>query len=199
MDLTTEDKRQIRESIQDKYKKVAQTPEGRFRYPTGRKGMIQLEYPREIQDLPEEVLTCFCGVGNPFSLGSLHPGYRVLDVGCGCGVDTILAALLIAPNGWADGIDVVPEMISRAEENRRKAGISNCSFEEGDAEALPFPEASIDAVISNGALNLVPDKKRALREMRRVLKPASSLLLADEVLVGSLPENKQERLQKWSG
>lgn len=199
MELRTEDKQQIRESIQSKYKHVAQSPEGRFQYPTGRKGLIQLGYSNEILNLPEEVLSCFCGVGNPFALGTLRSGYQVLDVGCGCGVDTLLAALMVAPKGEAVGIDVVSEMISRAEENRQKAGFRNCSFQEADAESLPFPEASIDTILSNGALNLIPDKKRTLREIFRVLKPSSDLLLADEVLTGSLPENKQERLKKWSG
>ena len=130
--LSAEARKQINEGIQGKYRKVAATPEGNFRYPTGRSGLEAQRYdPRILNALSEEVLASYCGVGNPFSLGPIANGESVLDIGCGAGVDTLVAAAKTGPRGRAVGIDLVPEMLRRAEENLRKTTLGTVSFAEG--------------------------------------------------------------------
>jgi SAM-dependent methyltransferase len=198
-ELTRQDKQRIVESIRGKYLKVAVSPAGLFRYPTGRAGLEALDYPPDmIRNLPEPVAACYCGVGNPFSLGPLREGEAILDIGCGAGVDSILAARLVEPAGAVTGIDLVPEMLARARENSRLAGVDNVSFQEAAAEQLPFPENSFEAVISNGVFNLVVDKVKALKEIFRVLKPGGRFMLADQVLTGELPKETKVRVENWA-
>ncbi len=198
-ELTPQDKQRIEESIRGKYLKVAASPEGLFRYPTGRAGLEALGYaPEMVHKLPEAVAACYCGVGNPFSLGPLREGEAVLDIGCGAGVDSIMAAQLVGAAGTVTGIDLVHEMLARARANARLAGIDNVTFLESSAEKLPFPDGSFDAVISNGVFNLVVDKVKALGEVFRVLKPGGRLLLADQVLTGELPKETKTRVENWA-
>jgi len=198
-ELTPQDKKRIEESIRGKYIKAAVSPEGMFRYPTGRAGMEALHYDHQIiQGLPEKVAAAYCGVGNPFTLGPVHPGEAILDIGCGAGVDSIIAAKLAGPSGAVTGIDLVPEMLSRARENARLAGVDDVTFQESSAEQLPFPDNSFDAVISNGVLNLVVDKGKALREIYRVLKPDGRFMLADQVRGGELPKETKARVENWA-
>ncbi|MEJ2700365.1 MAG: methyltransferase domain-containing protein [Desulfuromonadales bacterium] len=198
-ELTSQDQKRIEESIRGKYVKVAVSPEGLFRYPTGRAGLEALHYdPQIIQDLPESVAAAYCGVGNPFTLGPIHPGEAILDIGCGAGVDSLIAARMAGPQGSVRGIDLVPEMLDRAKENARLAGAENIEFTEGSAEELPFPEASFDVVISNGVFNLVVDKVKALEEVLRVLKPGGQFMIADQVLAGELPKEAKARVENWA-
>ena len=189
----------IHTGIKEKYTKVA--TEGAsccFKYPTGLKGMTLQGYPQEImRDLPGEVLADFCGVGNPFSLGPLYPGETVLDIGCGAGVDSLTAAHLVGPGGRVMGIDVTFAMLQQARAHLARMGWQHVNFQEAEAEALPFPAAEFDVVISNGVFNLTIDKARALQETRRVLKPGGRLLLADMVLVGALPPDRQDQIANW--
>ncbi len=197
-ELSETDIRTIRDGIRRKYAGVAARPEGAFRYPTGKEGMRLLGYPPEVlQGFPEEVLNAFCGVGNPFSLGPLLPGEKVLDIGCGAGVDTLVAARLVGPSGRAAGVDATLEMIVRARANLALAGLDNAAFEVAAAEALPFPDRKFDAVISNGVFNLTIDKEQALREAHRVLKPGGRLMIADMVLVSELPGDQADRVENW--
>ena len=197
--FTTRDCTKIQKLIQKKYKKVARNPEGLFKYPTGPTGLKALQYdPELLAKLPESVSAAYCGVGNPFSLGPIKKGDAVIDVGCGAGVDTILAAMMSGPLGNIVGIDMLPEMLSRAKENQSLAGIENIRFEEASAESLPLPARQFDTVISNGALNLVPDKPKALSEIFRVLKSGGQFLLADNVLIGQLPENQKDIIKSWA-
>jgi arsenite methyltransferase len=197
--LTGQDKQQIEANIRAKYGKVAITPEGQFRYPIGRAGLETLGYDPEIlKTLPEPVAASYCGVGNPFTLGQIREGEAVLDLGCGAGVDTIIAAMLTGPSGAVTGIDLVPEMLAKARENARMAGVNNVLLRESSAEQLPFPDDSFDAVISNGVLNLVVDKIKALDEIFRVLKPGGRFLLADQVLSGELPKETKTLVEKWA-
>lgn len=198
VDLTIQEKQKIEETLREKYGKVAVSPEGQFKYPTGLAGLRALNYnPEILQDLPETVVATYCGVGNPFSLGPITKGEKVLDLGCGTGVDAIFAARMVGSEGAVTGIDLVPEMLTRARENARLAGVANITFTESSAEKLPFLDASFDVAISNGVFNLVVDKLTALKEVWRVLKPGGRFMLADQVLVGEFPEDKGSRLSSW--
>jgi len=199
-DFTNEDRRKIEQSIRGKYAKVAVSPEGLFRYPSGRAGLTGLNYDQDIlRTLPENVLDSFCGVGNPFSLGQIHEGERVLDIGCGCGVDAMIAATMIGPTGQVVGIDMSFEMLQRARNSLNQTHLSNVSFQELSAEELPVPNQHFDVVISSGAFNLIPDKVKALTEVYRVMKPGGRLMVADQVLKGSLPEDIKARVDTWAG
>jgi arsenite methyltransferase len=200
IDLNSQEKQKIEEGLRKKYDKVAVSPEGQFKYPTGQAGLKALKYDSEIlQDLPEAVAATYCGVGNPFSLGPVSKGEKVLDVGCGTGVDAVFAAKMVGSAGAVTGIDLVPAMLSRAKENARLAGVANITFIESSAEKLPFPDASFDVVISNGVFNLVVDKFTALKEVWRVLKPGGRLMLADQVQVGKMPKETGARVASWFG
>lgn len=198
-ELTGQDKQQIEASIRAKYGKVAVTPGGQFRYPIGRAGLVALGYdPEIIKALPEPVAASYCGVGNPFILGPVREGEAILDLGCGAGVDAIIAAKLVGPSGAVTGIDLVPEMLAKAKENARLAEVDNIVFRESSAEQLPFPNNSFDVVISNGVFNLVVDKIKALGEVFRILKPGGRLMLADQVLSGELPKDTKTLVEKWA-
>lgn len=197
--ITQEDRNRIQTGIQGKYRKVAQSPAGLFKYPTGRAGLEALQYDLEIlKALPDSVVASYCGVGNPFFLDSVNPGDTVLDIGCGAGVDTLIAALMAGPPGKAVGVDVVPEMLARAEENRRLTGIENAAFQQASGEKLPFEDNSFDVLISNGAINLIPDKAAVLKEAWRVLKPGGRLMIADQMLAGAPPRDPAVRIDKWA-
>ena len=196
--ITIDDLKKIEAGIREKYNKVAQNPDGQFKYPTGKKSLEALNYKNAlIEQLPDEVASSYCGVGNPFSLGPINPGEQVLDLGCGAGVDTILAAMMVGPAGSAVGVDIVPEMIARAETNLKAMGIENASFRNTSGEALPFDNNSFNVVISNGAINLIPDKEKALSEIKRVLKPAGRLMVADQIAAGSVQKDLKARLANW--
>jgi arsenite methyltransferase len=198
-EMTEAEIRQIRTGIQDKYAKVAAEGAGCcFKYPTGKEGMLLQGYPVNIIDaFPDEILTDFCGVGNPFSLGPLYPGDAVLDIGCGAGVDSLVAAHLVGPGGRVVGIDVTFAMLEQARAHLARLDWPQVSFQVADAEALPFPDNDFDAVISNGVFNLTINKEKALQEAHRVLKPGGRLMLADMVLVASLPPDRHDQVANW--
>ncbi|HSO19156.1 MAG TPA: methyltransferase domain-containing protein, partial [Desulfosarcina sp.] len=136
--LSSEQRRRIASGIRDRYARVAAGPDGHFAYPTGREGLERLQYDQMLlAKLSHEVASSYCGVGNPFALGEIHPGERVLDVGCGAGVDTILAGFLVGPKGLSAGVDIVPEMMARAHKNRETTGVDNVVFQNASGEALP--------------------------------------------------------------
>ena len=197
--LTAKDRKKINKAISKKYKKVAKSPSGLFKYPTGRAGLEALQYPSEmINALPQTVTDTYCGVGNPFSLGPVHEGEAILDIGCGAGVDAIFAAMMTGPSGNVSAIDVTPEMLKRAKENLAATGLRNVIFEEASADNLPFADQDFDVVISNGAFNLVLDKAKALAEVLRVLKPKGRLMIADQILIAELPKEKKQIIKSWS-
>ena len=196
--LSPEDKYKIESGIREKYAKVAASPEGLFKYPTGRAGLLALGYDPEIlKTLPESVLDSFCGVGNPFSLGPVDAGETVLDIGSGGGLDSLVAARMVGQGGKVVGLDLSREMVARAYENLKQTDLSNVVFQEFSGEALPLADGSFDVVISNGVFNLIPGKGQMLQEACRVLKPGGRLLIADQVLAGTLTKTPQERIDSW--
>ena len=197
--FNSDERKRIREGISEKYKKVAISPEGKFNYPTGRAGLKGMKYdPEVLKTLPEDVLALYCGVGNPFCLGPLNKDEIVLDIGCGAGVDTLIAAIAVGPQGSVTGIDLIPEMLKRARANLRKTSLKNVTFQKGSAERLPFSDETFDVVISNGVFNLIPDKAMALKEVFRVLKSSGRFLLADQILMGEMPADTESMVANWS-
>jgi len=177
-----------RRGIADKYRQVAVSPAGLFRYPTGEESARTLGYPAAlVAGIPPAVRDRFVGVGNPFALGPIGAGDAVLDLGCGAGFDALVAAQLVGPTGRVVGIDLSPEMLAVASAALAETPYTWVSFRQGEVEALPFPDTSFDVVLSNGVLNLVPDKPRAVREIYRVLRPGGHLQACDIGLVGDEP------------
>jgi arsenite methyltransferase len=155
---------------------------GAVAYPVGRAGAEALGYdPAVIKAAPREVVKSFCGVGNPFALGPPGAGEAVLDVGCGGGFDVFVASQGVGPTGRVLGIDLTPEVVEHAREGLRGAGIHWAQIEEGCAESIPCEDGCFDLVVSNGALNLSPDKARAFAEIHRVLRRGGRLQFADIV------------------
>ena len=196
--ITIDDLKKIETGINEKYAKVATSPEGQFKYPTGSKGLEALNYDKALTEkLPNEVASSYCGVGNPFSLGKINQGEQVLDIGCGAGVDTILAAIIVGPKGSVIGVDIVSEMIARAENNLQMMELDNVNFQKLSGENLPYSDDTFDVVISNGVINLIPDKEAAMSEIIRVLKPAGRLMVADQIAAGSVQKDIKARLANW--
>jgi len=196
--ITTEDLEKIEAGIREKYIKVAKNPEDQFKYPTGKKGLKVLQYDKSLIDkLPDAVASTYCGVGNPFSLGKINTGEQVLDIGCGAGVDTILASMMTGPTGNVIGVDIVPEMLQQAEKNLMMTNQKNVNFKKTSGEKLPYSGDIFDVVISNGVINLIPDKEAALTEIIRVLKPGGRLMMADQVDSGNVQKDIKDRLANW--
>jgi SAM-dependent methyltransferase len=197
--FNSDERKRIQQGIKEKYKLVAINPEGKFRYPTGRAGLEGQKYDPEIlRALPEDVLASYCGVGNPFSLGPVTKGEAVLDIGCGAGVDTFVAAIIVGPEGRVIGIDLISEMLNRARTNLEKTSFKNMTFQEGSAEELPFLDRIFDVVISNGVFNLITDKAKALKEVFRVMKSSGRFLLADQILTGDMPADSKSMVENWA-
>jgi len=198
--FNSDETKRIREGINEKYKRVAISPEGNFNYPTGRAGLKGQKYdPEVLRALPKDALASYCGVGNPFSLGPINKDEAVLDIGCGAGVDTLVAAIMVGSEGRVTGIDLIPEMLKRARTNLKKTSLKNVTFQESSAEQLPFPDGTFDVVISNGVFNLIPDKAKALREVFRVLKSSGRFLLVDQILMGETPADTESTVKNWAG
>lgn len=191
---------ELRASIREEYSAVANDPERGFHFHTGRKLAGILGYRDEWLDrLPASAIESMAGTGNPFSLGELKPGERVIDCGSGSGADSLIAAQMVAPGGHVIGVDMTPEMLSKARRNAMEAGITNVEFREGYLESLPVPDAWADVIISNGVLNLVPDKEAALLEMYRVLKPGGRIQIADIALQKPVPDGAKSDVTLWTG
>ena len=196
--ISQTDREKIEAGIREKYAQVAKNPEGQFKYPTGKNGLEALGYDKNLIDaLPIAVASSYCGVGNPFAVGKIKPGEHILDIGCGAGVDAILAAMLAGRKGSAIGVDIVSEMIQRAESNLALMDLENVKFQKASGESLPFAEDTFDVVISNGVINLIPDKEDAMSEVIRVLRPAGRLMMADQIATGSIKNDIKERLANW--
>jgi arsenite methyltransferase len=190
----------LREAIREEYDVVAREPERGFHFHTGRPLARLLQYDDAWLDgIPEPSIASFAGTGNPFSLGTLGPGEQVVDVGSGAGLDSLIAARMVGPTGFVVGVDMTPTMLNRARQSANACGLSNVAFREGYAEALPVPDGWADVVISNGVLNLAPEKAAALGEMRRALKPGGRLQIGDILVQKAVPESAKRTIDLWTG
>lgn len=190
----------LRAAIRAEYAAVAEHPDQGFHFHTGAHLAAILGYPEEwIAELPPSAVESMAGTGNPFALGELGPGERVVDCGSGAGADSLIAARLVGPNGWVIGVDMTREMLAKAWSNAELLGLRNVEFREGVLEALPVDDGWADLVISNGVLNLVPDKTAALAEIFRVLRPGGRIQLADIVLDRPVPGGSKSDVSLWTG
>jgi len=190
----------LRLAIQDEYTEVACHPTKGFHFHTGRPLARILEYADEwLEVIPESSIESFAGTGNPFSLGALEAGDRVVDVGCGAGIDSLIAAGMVGSEGWVVGVDMTPVMLEKAWTAAEEAGLENVEFREAYAEELPVIDGWADVVISNGVLNLMPDKPAVLREMFRVLKPGGRLQIGDILVQKAVPEAAKRKIDLWTG
>ncbi|HEX9730226.1 MAG TPA: arsenite methyltransferase [Gemmatimonadales bacterium] len=157
-------------------------------------------YPaNDTAGLPEEAVLASLGCGNPTALAHLEPGDVVLDLGSGGGIDVLLSARRVGPEGFAYGLDMTDEMLALARENQREAGVENVEFLKGEIEAIPLPDAAVDVIISNCVINLSADKDRVLREAFRVLKPGGRLAVSDIVVRGDVPPEIRQSMDAWVG
>jgi arsenite methyltransferase len=169
----------LKSEIQKTYSAVSEEPDRDFMFPTGRGWAEDLEYPPELSNVPDSAVESFAGVANPFSLGRLAAGERVLDLGCGAGTDSLVAAQMVGASGSVVGIDMTPAMLAKARRAGDELGVTNADFVDGEVESLPFPDESFDVVISNGVIDLVPDKDAVYSEIFRVLAPGGRVQIAD--------------------
>ena len=191
---------QLRRAIQTEYAEVATSPDKGFHFHTGRPLARLLDYSEaETNLLPESVVESFAGVANPFIFGRLRPGETVVEIGSGAGFDAVLAARQVGPTGRVIGVDMTPAMLDKARANAERLGLTNLEFRQGYAEELPVEDASADVIISNGVINLSPDKGAVFREIARVLKPGGRLQIADIVVQQAVPEVAKENIDLWTG
>lgn len=194
------DRDQLRAAIKDKYTAVAETPEEGFHFHTGRPLAEMLRYDMaEVDALPPATVASFAGTGNPFSMGQLQPGEVVLDLGSGAGFDSLLAARQVGPAGRVVSVDMTMAMLERTRAGAHALGLRNVDARLGYAEALPVEDASVDVVISNGVINLTPDKLSVMEEVRRVLKPGGRVQIADIVVHLEVPQDARDDIDLWSG
>jgi arsenite methyltransferase len=190
----------LKRQIRDRYARIARSPGQEAEFAVGPESAKTLGYePGEVDALPAGVTESFCGVGNPLSLGELSAGETVLDLGSGAGMDSILAARRVGPTGRVIGVDMTAEMIDRARSNVAALGLTNVEFRQGEIEALPVDDGTVDVAISNGVFNLCPDKPRVLDEVFRVLRAGGRLLMADMILEDHVTPEKVQLMGSWSG
>jgi SAM-dependent methyltransferase len=190
----------LRDAIRVEYAAVAKNPDGGFHFHTGRALTRIVGYqPAWLEGIPETAVASFAGTGNPFSLGVLQTGERVVDVGCGAGIDSLIAARMVGDDGQVVGVDMTLGMLDRAKRAAAEMGATSVEFREGYMEALPVPDGWADVVISNGVLNLTPDKAKALGEMARVLKPTGRLQIGDITIDKPVPEAAKQKIDLWTG
>src|SRR5438105_3183672 len=189
----------LKREIKKTYASVSQEPAKDFVFPTGRPWAEDLGYPAELAHVPERAAESFAGVANPFSLGRLEPGERVLDLGSGAGTDSLVAAQMVGSEGSVTGIDMTPQMLAKARAAADELGVRNVEFLEGEAESLPFPDGSFDVVISNGVIDLIPDKDAVFSELYRVLAPGGRLQVADVTIQNPVSAEGRRNIDLWTG
>jgi arsenite methyltransferase len=190
----------LREAIKDEYKEVAENPRKGFHFHTGRRLIKMVGYKDEwLKGVSELAIESFAGTGNPFAMGELAPGERVVDIGSGGGIDSLIAARMVGVNGEVVGIDMTPAMLGKARAAAAESGIDNVEFREAYMEELPVRDGWADVVISNGVLNLTPDKQKAVGEMFRVLRSGGRLQIGDILVNREVPEGAKRKIDLWTG
>jgi SAM-dependent methyltransferase len=189
----------LKKEIKKTYARVSQEPEKEFFFPTGRAWAEDLDYPPELADVPDTAADSFAGVANPFALGRLEDGERVVDLGCGAGTDSLVAAQMVGQNGHVTSIDMTPEMLEKARAATAELGLTNVDFLEGEIERLPLANESVDVVISNGVIDLVPDKDAVFAEIFRVLRPGGRMQIADVTIQKPVSEEGRRDIDLWTG
>jgi arsenite methyltransferase len=194
------DTKRLRDEVSAMYSRVATSPDGDYHFHRGPDYAAErLGYDREaLAALPDAATAPFAGVGNPLRIDEIPSGATVLDIGSGAGMDLLLAATRVGPTGRAIGVDMTPQMLEQSRKSARSMQLEQVELREGDAEALPVSDASVDVVISNGVLNLTTDKTRAFSEIQRVLKPNGRLMLADIVVARELSESARNDVDLWA-
>jgi SAM-dependent methyltransferase len=189
----------LRSEIEKTYTEVSTDQDKDFIFPTGRAWAEDLDYPQpELSNVPDASVESFAGVANHFLLGRIEPRSSVLDLGCGAGTDLLIAAQMAGPEGKAIGIDMTRTMLDRAQASADELGVT-VELHEGLIESLPVPDESIDVLISNGVIDLVPDKDAVFDEIDRVLKPGGRLQIADVVIHTEVSEDARDRIDLWTG
>jgi arsenite methyltransferase len=189
----------LKSEIKRTYASVSDEPDKDFIFPTGRAWAEDLGYPEELANVPESAVESFAGVANPWAMGRLTPGERVLDLGSGAGTDSLIAAQMVSEQGHVAGIDMTQEMLAKARAAAAEMGATNVEFVEGEAERLPFPDGSFDVVISNGVIDLVPDKDAVFTELFRVLAPGGRIQVADVTIQSPVSAEGRRNIDLWTG
>jgi SAM-dependent methyltransferase len=190
----------LRQEIRKTYAEVSVEPATEQIFPTGRAWAQELGYPEpELSRVPEGSAASFAGVANHWLLGRIQPGEVVVDLGCGAGTDLLIAAQMTGPGGKAIGIDMTTEMLSRAAASAREVGLGNVELHEALIECLPIDDGSVDVLVSNGVIDLIPDKDAVFEEIDRVLRPGGRLQIADIVIHQDVSEDARKRIDLWTG
>jgi arsenite methyltransferase len=189
----------LRSEIKKTYASVSEEPERGFIFPTGRAWAEDLGYPAELANVPDMAVESFAGVANPWQLGRLEPGQRVLDLGSGAGTDSLVAAQMVGDEGRVTGIDMTPEMLAKARAAAAVMKVVNVEFVEAVAERLPFPDESFDVVVSNGVIDLIPDKDAVFAELYRALAPGGRMQIADVTIQHPVSDEGRRTIDLWTG
>ena len=189
----------LKSEIKKTYSSVSQEPAKDFVFPTGRAWAEDLGYPEELANVAELAVESFAGVANPWQLGRLEPGERVLDLGSGAGTDSLIASQMVGSRGSVTGIDMTPQMLAKARAAAAEMGAANVEFVEAEAERLPFADTSFDVVISNGVIDLIPDKDAVFAEIFRVLTPGGRIQIADVTIQNPVSAEGRRNIDLWTG
>jgi SAM-dependent methyltransferase len=190
----------LRAEIRKTYTDVATEQEQEFVFPTGRSWAAELGYPEpELSRVPDASVESFAGVANHWLLGRLEPGSVVLDLGCGAGTDLLIAAQMVGADGHVIGVDMTTAMLDRTRASAAEMGLGNVELHEALIESLPLEDGLVDVMISNGVIDLVPDKEAVFDEIDRVLRPGGRLQIADVVIHHEVSEDARKRIDLWTG
>lgn len=189
----------LKSEIKKTYASVSREPEKDFVFPTGRAWAEDLRYPDELSRVPDFVVESFAGVANPWSLGRVEPGEHVLDLGSGAGTDSLVAGLMVGPGGSVTGIDMTPEMGEKARAGAAALSLAHVTFIEGEIEELPFEDGRFDVVISNGVIDLIPDKELVFASIHRVLRPGGRIQFADVTIQQPVSAEGKRNIDLWTG
>jgi arsenite methyltransferase len=189
----------LKSEIKKTYASVSDEPEREFIFPTGRAWAEDLGYPPELANVPDSAVESFAGVANPWTMGRLTEGERVLDLGSGAGTDSLIASQMVGSRGGVTGIDMTPAMLGKARAAAAEMGTTNVEFVESEAESLPFAEGTFDVVISNGVIDLIPDKDAVFAELYRVLAPGGRMQIADVTIQNPVSAEGRRNIDLWTG